>query len=157
MSSEQRHIAQIRYLQKARTEAVIDIVVVVGDFVGQVRDLGFEAWLVPLEEALAEVAEGTRIRQGAVLEDSLPALERQVQSGKFRVTVLELVHDTQRLHVVLEPAELAQVRRSVRPALLSRGGRLLWGEFTHVRDLTFTDLRPVRYPVMMSHLWQGVP
>lgn len=49
-------------------------------------------------------------------------------------------------------AELAEVRRRVRPMLLVRGGRLLWSDFSHVRDLTFGHARPVRYPVMMEHL-----
>lgn len=50
--------------------------------------------------------------------------------------------------------ELRQVRARVRiPARLA-GGRLLWSDFSHVRDISFTDYRPVRYPHMMSHLWQ---
>lgn len=49
-------------------------------------------------------------------------------------------------------AELDQVRRRVRPMRLLRGGRLLWSDFSHVRDIAFTDFRLVRYPVMMSRL-----
>ncbi|MGW4354382.1 pyridoxamine 5'-phosphate oxidase family protein [Nocardia sp. NPDC004582] len=50
--------------------------------------------------------------------------------------------------------ELRQVRARVRiPARLA-GGRLLWSDFSHVRDISFTGYRPVRYPHMMSHLWQ---
>lgn len=49
-------------------------------------------------------------------------------------------------------AELDQVRRRVRPMLALRGGRLLWSDFSHVRDITFTEFRLVRYPVMMAHL-----
>ncbi|WP_405496643.1 pyridoxamine 5'-phosphate oxidase family protein [Nocardia sp. NBC_00511] len=51
-------------------------------------------------------------------------------------------------------AELEKVRRRVRPMRALRGGRLLWSDFTHVRDLTFTSARLVRYPVMMSGLPQ---
>lgn len=50
--------------------------------------------------------------------------------------------------------ELRQVRNRVRIPVRLKGGRLLWSDFSHVRDLTFTDYRPVRYPHMMSHLWQ---
>ncbi|MFX0579526.1 pyridoxamine 5'-phosphate oxidase family protein [Nocardia nepalensis] len=53
------------------------------------------------------------------------------------------------------PSELEQVRRSVRITQWLKGGKLLWSNFSHVRDITFTDFRPVRYPVMMSHLWEG--
>ncbi|GAB2506211.1 pyridoxamine 5'-phosphate oxidase family protein [Nocardia heshunensis] len=51
-------------------------------------------------------------------------------------------------------SELNQVRNRVRPMQFLKGGRLLWSNFTHVRDITFTTARPVRYPVMMSHLPQ---
>ncbi|MEV0248432.1 pyridoxamine 5'-phosphate oxidase family protein [Nocardia sp. NPDC050712] len=51
-------------------------------------------------------------------------------------------------------AELEQVRRRVRPLRSLEGGRLLWSEFTHVRDIAFSSARLVRYPVMMSHLPQ---
>lgn len=51
-------------------------------------------------------------------------------------------------------AELEQVQRRVRPMRLLKGGRLLWSEFTHVRDIGFSSARLVRYPVMMSHLCQ---
>ena len=45
--------------------------------------------------------------------------------------------------------ELGEVRRRVRPMRLLRGGKLLWSDFTHVRDITVTGFRLVRYPVMM--------
>lgn len=59
----------------------------------------------------------------------------------------------------LRPAtspELEQVRQSVRATQWLKGGKMLWSGFSHVRDIAFTGFRPVRYPVMMGHLWQGV-
>ncbi|MGV0807664.1 pyridoxamine 5'-phosphate oxidase family protein [Mycolicibacterium setense] len=59
----------------------------------------------------------------------------------------------------LRPAtspELEQVRQSVRATQRLKGGKMLWSGFSQVRDITFTGFRPVRYPVMMGHLWQGV-
>ncbi|KAA0025089.1 pyridoxamine 5'-phosphate oxidase family protein [Antrihabitans cavernicola] len=53
-------------------------------------------------------------------------------------------------------AELDLVHKSVRTLQWMKGGRLLWSDLDHVRDITFTGFRPVRYPVMMSHLWQNV-
>lgn len=35
------------------------------------------------------------------------------------------------------------------------GGRLIWNDFTHVRELSFTGFRPVRYPEMMQNLWRA--
>ncbi len=51
------------------------------------------------------------------------------------------------------PDELARVRARVRPMRLLPGARLLWSDFTHVRDLTFTHFRLVRYPMMMPSGW----
>jgi hypothetical protein len=51
--------------------------------------------------------------------------------------------------------ELEQVRRSVRKTQWSKGGKMLWSDFSYVRDIAFNGFRPVRYPVMMAHLWQG--
>jgi hypothetical protein len=53
-------------------------------------------------------------------------------------------------------SELEQVRGSVRTARWLKGGKMLWSDFSQVRDVTFTGFRPVRYPVMMDHLWAGV-
>lgn len=45
--------------------------------------------------------------------------------------------------------ELDAVQRRVRLSQWTRGGRALWSDFSLVRDLTFTGVRFVRYPVMM--------
>ncbi|WP_108924580.1 pyridoxamine 5'-phosphate oxidase family protein [Mycobacterium montefiorense] len=52
--------------------------------------------------------------------------------------------------------ELEQVRQSVRATQRLKGAKMLWSDFSQVRDITFTSFRPVRYPIMMSHLWQDV-
>ena len=51
------------------------------------------------------------------------------------------------------PHELDAVRARVRPVRWMRGARLLWSDFSHVRDLHFTALRPVEYPVMCDRHW----
>ncbi|WP_094708570.1 pyridoxamine 5'-phosphate oxidase family protein [Hahella sp. CCB-MM4] len=56
----------------------------------------------------------------------------------------------------LRPAteeEIAKIEKRVRPTKWLKGSRLLWTNFTHVRDITFTEYRPVTYPVMMDGLW----
>ncbi len=55
----------------------------------------------------AEVAELAGVRERAVLQDPLAALEAEVQPAKVRVPLLELVHGAQRLQVVLEAAVVA--------------------------------------------------
>lgn len=52
------------------------------------------------------------------------------------------------------PEELHDIQERVRPSRWLKGSRLLWTDFTHVRDIQFTAFRPVSYPVMMGHLWQ---
>ena len=50
-----------------RAQAVVDVVVVVGDLVGDVRELRLEARLAALEEAATDVAELARVLERAVL------------------------------------------------------------------------------------------
>lgn len=53
------------------------------------------------------------------------------------------------------PAEVAAIEARVRPTRWLKGSKLLWSNFTHVRDIDFTSFRPVSYPVMMQCLWGG--
>ncbi|AYF73717.1 pyridoxamine 5'-phosphate oxidase family protein [Nocardia yunnanensis] len=48
--------------------------------------------------------------------------------------------------------ELRRVRERVRIPVRLKGGRMLWSNFGHVRDISFTDYRPVGYPHMPSPL-----
>ena len=52
--------------------------------------------------------------------------------------------------------EIDRFRRSVRPTLLTKGGRALFGQVGRVktRDLTFTGVIPVRASTLTSHLWR---
>jgi len=64
-----------------------------------------------------------------------------------------------RLHGVVGPLRpatatgISTIERRVRPTKWLKGSRLLWTNFTHVRDIEFTSFRPVTYPVMMKGLW----
>ena len=51
--------------------------------------------------------------------------------------------------------EIQGIESRVRPTKWLKGSRLLWTNFTHVRDIEFTSFRPVSYPVMMQGLWSG--
>ena len=111
LAPEQRHVAQAVERDQSGAQAVVDVVIVVRDLVGEIRDLRFEAGLAALDEALAESPSSRALLQRAVLEDSLAGLERQVQPGERRVALLELVDDAQRLQVVLEAAVLRACNR----------------------------------------------
>ncbi len=94
------------HADEAGAYAVLDVVIVVGDFVGEVRQLRLQSRLLTIDEALAHVAELDRVVVGAVLEDSLAAFEGQIQAVEFRVVLLEFVDHAQRLQVVFETAEI---------------------------------------------------
>ncbi len=71
-------------VDQAGAQAVVDVVVVVGDLVGEVRDLRLEARLPALEETLAQLAELARVVERAVLEDALARLKGEIQPGETR-------------------------------------------------------------------------
>lgn len=56
----------------------------------------------------------------------------------------------------LTEQERTRFRRRVRLALRTKGGQQLWGSDGHyqARDLTFTEVIPVRIPRMTAHLWR---
>ncbi|WP_330180441.1 pyridoxamine 5'-phosphate oxidase family protein [Nocardia sp. NBC_01503] len=74
---------------------------------------------------------------------------RSLLTGRFATPPGVRLYGTAGPRRLATAAELEQVRRRVRPMLLLKGGRLLWSDFTHVRELTFDSFRLVRYPVMM--------
>jgi hypothetical protein len=56
----------------------------------------------------------------------------------------------------LRPAteeEQALIAQRIKPMKKLKGAKLIWSDFTHVRDLIFTEYRPIQYPKMMEHLW----
>ena len=104
---EQRMLAQLRKRQQARAVAVVDVMVVVGDGVGDVRDLRLEPRLCPLEEAPAHVAERARVALRAVFENAFASFEHEVQARKVGVLGFQLIDDAQGLQVVFEATVLA--------------------------------------------------
>ncbi|GAC1377352.1 MAG: hypothetical protein NVS3B3_18380 [Aquirhabdus sp.] len=57
----------------------------------------------------------------------------------------------------LRPAtqeELAKIGKRIKLTRWMKGSKLLWSDFTHVRDIHFTSFRPVTYPEMMDGLWE---
>lgn len=52
------------------------------------------------------------------------------------------------------PEEIEKIENRVKPSRWMKGARLLWTDFTHVRDVDFSSYKPVTYPVMMDGMWQ---
>ena len=65
MHGEQRHLEQLLDADQAGADAVVDVVVVVGDLVGEIRELRLQARLLPADEALAQLAELERVAAGS--------------------------------------------------------------------------------------------
>lgn len=90
---EQANFQQLGDFDHPGADAVVDVMVVVSDFVGQVRNLGFEAGLLPMDEPFADVTELASVAYGAVLQDTFAALEREVEAREFGIAFFELVDD----------------------------------------------------------------
>ena len=101
-----RYLFQLFHRNIAGAEAVIDVVVVIGDVIGERRDLAFERWKGVEAQILNRHvgADGKRqtvfgvaldgaafaIDQGAiVLNDAFERLPGEVHAAKRRVTVFE--------------------------------------------------------------------
>ena len=75
LAREQRHAASSLERDQSGAQAVVHVVVVVGDRVREIGDLRLEARLPALEEALPEIAELARVRERAMLQDPFAGLE----------------------------------------------------------------------------------
>ena len=49
--------------------------------------------------------------------------------------------------------EITRIEKRVKPSKWMKGARLLWTNFTHVRDIEFSHYKPITYPVMMDGMW----
>ena len=84
--------------------------IVIGDRICNIGNLRLQPWLRPLQEALADIAQFTRILFGTMLEDALTCLEHQVEAGEVRILGFQLVDNAQRLQIVLETAVIPHAR-----------------------------------------------
>ncbi len=76
-----------------RTQAVVDIVVVIGDFIGKVADLRFQRRLPAHQEAFTDLTQLAGVFQGTMLDDSFARLEAEVESVKCSIALLERIND----------------------------------------------------------------
>ena len=92
VTAEDADFGQLLERDQTGTQAVIDIVVVVGNLIRQVGDLGFQAGLPPFQEAEADIAEFFGIFFRTVLEDALARFEGEIEAIEFGVFLLQFVH-----------------------------------------------------------------
>ena len=82
-------------------ETVIEVGCVVCDLVGQVDDLSFERG--PLARTIfIELRKFSAFEVARVFDDSFAHLKSQIQTGKTGISLLEVLHDAQRMKIVIE-------------------------------------------------------
>ena len=104
MAAEQGDFLELLQGQQARTQSVIDIVIVVGNFVGEICELCFERRSQPLDEAFSDFAKPPRILERAMFQDAFAGFEAQIEAIERRVALLENVDHAQGLQVMFEAA-----------------------------------------------------
>ena len=103
--AKQVDITELRLGQQPRAQAIIDIMIVVGNFVGEVGQLGLQAGLQAIQEPLPDLAQIARIAPRTVFQDALARLVCQVQTCEFRVFFFQFIDDSQGLQIMLKPPE----------------------------------------------------
>lgn len=66
---------------------------------------------------------------------TIPAVRLYGEIGELRLATAE---------------EIAAVQKRISALRWTKGSKLIWSNFTHVRDIQFTEVHPIRYPRMMS-------
>lgn len=65
---------------------------------------------------------------------TIPAVRLYGEIGELRLATAE---------------EIATVQKRISPLRWTKGSRLIWSNFTHVRDIRFSEAKPIEYPAMM--------
>ena len=102
-------LAQLGHGDQAGAHAIVHVMGVVGNGIGQVAQLGLQRRLPAQQKALGHAAGLARLQvlgigARAVLENALARLEAQVQAVKGWIALFQPVHHAQALQVVLEAA-----------------------------------------------------
>jgi len=99
-AAPQRHVGQLIDSDPLSGQGVFEVGAGVGDLIGQVHELALQRGGLARVELLAD----RRVVRRVVLGQALADNAGQVQPAELRVGVLQVVHDAERLAVVLESA-----------------------------------------------------
>ena len=155
---EQRNIGQLRQRDQARAHAVINVMRVVGNFVGQIAQLRLQAGLLLAQKSPPHASrfiqlQPLRVCLRAMFEHALPRFEGQVDAVVIGVALFKVVHHPQALQVVLEPAMglHAPVQR-ILPGVPERGVAEVMGQRDRLHQVFVDAQRPGNRTPQLRHL-----
>ena len=94
-------LADLLERKQVRFKAVVQVGGVVGDFVGEVDELGLERRAL-VQSILGKFRKAFRIVVAGVFDDAFADFEGQVQAAKGSVANLKVFDDAQRVEIVIE-------------------------------------------------------
>ncbi len=98
-------IAQSIKIQELRFERVVEIGGVVGDLIHPINELGFKR-REEFEKVFGELRKFAGPVVARVLDNALAHFKGQIKSGKIEITLLEALHNAQRVKIVIERAAM---------------------------------------------------
>ena len=150
---DERHLAQVVDAEQTGAHAVVDVVIVVGDVVGERGDLRLGAGVRREFQVVAADVLADRPRQrpagalarerAVVLDHALQRFPGQVQAVELGVTLLQLGDHAQTLRVVVEAAErLHHLLQRVLAGMAERRMSEVVGEGERFRQILVETQRP---------------
>jgi hypothetical protein len=100
--AEQLATAKLFKIQQPRAQAVVDVMIVIGDLIGNVGDLRLQAWLPLFQEAGAQVTQLSRVASRAMLEYAFACLVHEIQTREQGILLFKLIDDPEGLEIVFK-------------------------------------------------------
>lgn len=111
-------LGELGFGEEAGLDAVVEVVAVVGDFVGEIGDLGFEAGVGEVELAVW----GWGVAGGVMFGEAFADFPSEVESGEVGVFMFEEFDDAEALAVVFEAAGVGHELVEGLLAFVAKGG-----------------------------------
>ena len=102
VAREKADLAQLLQTDEAGAQAIVDIMVVVGNFVGEIAYLRFQDGCPPTRNRSPTSPSRRAFSSEQCFDDALAGFEAQVQTIERRIAILKPIDDAQALQVVFE-------------------------------------------------------
>src|SRR5215471_9876228 len=100
-AKERNFAAQGTNVKKSRFPRVVDVRGVVRDFVHPINELGLQ-WRPQIEEIFAKLREFRLRIIPRMLDDAFAHFESEIQAGKIKIALLEMLDDAKSVQIVIE-------------------------------------------------------